>query len=221
LDLANAHVYYALTSVDLRYNESQPSKTVFAAKPNRITPDEPVFTGYEIEGSKVKMGWLANTQQTDLRYALIRQSSGQEKGEVIFSGDHTRNIYTDEPEESGTYTYWVVAEAANGKQSKSPQPLTLDISVEETFNSVAGFSSYTDREHKYIELSWRRHEKAKKYRIYKAQEDAPMSLWKETEAATNRMTDEYVSPDTKYAYTILFVSQEGRVSKSKTIVVHY
>jgi hypothetical protein len=63
-----------------------------------------------------------------------------------------------------------VAEAANGKQSKSPQPLTPDISVEETLNRVAGFSSYTDRKHKYIELSWRRHEKAKKYRIYKAQE---------------------------------------------------
>jgi hypothetical protein len=220
-DLANAHVYYALTAVDMRYNESQSSETVFAAKPNRITPDEPVFTGYEMEGSRIKLGWLINPGQADVKYALMRQASGQEEGVVIFTGDYTCNTYTDEPEKSGAYAYWVVATAANGKQSKSPQPLALDVYVEEDLTAVSGFSSYADRKHNYVELFWRKHEKAKKYRIYKAQEDAPMSLWKETEATINRITDEYVSPDTKYAYTILFVSPEGRVSKSKTIVVHY
>jgi fibronectin type 3 domain-containing protein len=222
LDLANARVYYALTAADIRYNESQRSQSVSAAKPNRITPDEPVFTGYEMEGGKVKLSWLTSPGQADVKYILMRRASGQEgEGDVIFTGDHTRNAYTDEPEESGSYAYWVVATGAGGKQSKSPQALVLYISVEEDLNAVSGFRSYADRKRNYIELSWRKHERAQKYRIYKAEEGSPMSLWKETEAATNRIADEHVSPDTQYSYTILFVSPQGRVSKSKTIVVHY
>jgi hypothetical protein len=222
LALGNANVYYALTALDMRYNESLPCTEVIATKPNLITPDEPVFTGYEIYGNQVILSWVTDPSRSDIVYTLVRQSSGQsDEGETIFTGNQTQNTYTDEPSESGSYCYQVVATAANGKKSVSPQALEIDITVDTDLNAISGFNSYVDTKNNYIELFWRKHDKARLYRIYKAEGDNSMTLWKELETSKNRIVDEYVSVDTKYTYTILFVSEEGRTSKSKTIIVNY
>jgi hypothetical protein len=222
LDLANANVYYSLTALDVRYNESHPSETVAALKPNRITPDEPVFTGYETDEGKVKLSWMTNpAQAADVRYTLFRQTEGKEDSTAIFTGDYSRNSFIDEPGESGTYSYRVVATAANGKQSTSPQPVVVSLNITKDQDAVGGFGSYVDHRNNYIELYWRKRNTEGVYRIYKAADEGGLSLWKELPYSTSRIADEHVSVDTEYTYTIVFVSTEGRASQSKTITVRF
>ena len=222
LALLNSKVYYSITALDVRYNESQPCEEVIAIKPNNATPDEPVFTDYEVSGNKVTLSWITDLNNEEIQYELLRQPAGMpEQSKTIFFGDYKANKYTDELSESGTYQYRVMATGANGKQSVSPQVLEFDITVHQELNTIAGFDSYIDRNNNYIELFWRKHDKAQIYRIYKAEDENPMKLWREVDASKNRIVDEVVSPDTKYKYTILFISTEGGASKSKTIVVNY
>ena len=222
LALLNSNVYYSITALDARYNESQPCEVVVAVKPNNATPDEPVFTDYEVSGNKVTLSWITDARNQDVKYELLRQTAGaSEQSKTVFSGDYTVNKYTDELSESGTYQYRVAATGSNGKKSVSPQMLEFDITVHQELNAVAGFDSYINRDNNYIELFWRKHDKAQIYRIYKAEGENQMKLWRETDASQNRIVDEIVSPDTKYKYTILFISTEGGASKSKTIVVNY
>lgn len=221
LTLGNPKVYYALAALDMRYNESEPCATVAAVKPNNATPSEPVFKGYQIDGNKVTFSWITDAKAPDVRYYLIRTTSDVKDDLELLLGDYTINSYTDEVPESGTYTYTIMACAANGKNSFSPQPLNLTITVEQQKNEVSGFNSYVDQTRNYIELSWRKNPKAQLYRIYKAENEGSMTLWREVEPNQNRIVDEAISPDNRYTYTILFLSEEGRPSLSKTIMVNY
>jgi fibronectin type 3 domain-containing protein len=222
LSLLNANVYYSITALDIRYNESPPCEEVVAVKPNNATPDEPVLTAYEISGNKITLSWVTDKTRPDIQYALIRRGADDPESEqCIFSGNYMTNTYTDELKESGAYRYHVTATDTGGRRSVSPQMPEFTISVEEELNGVSGFNSYVDREKNYIELFWRKHDKAQSYRIYKQEGEKPVSLWKETEATQNRIVDEWVTPDTQYKYTIVYISKEGRASPSKTVIIHY
>lgn len=223
LDLGNSYVYYSLTAIDERYNESEPCMPVKAAKPNNKTPDELVITGYKLlSDNKVAIEWITDPGHPDISYKLFRtgfDNPGYTR--TVFSGDFNTTSYTDEVPASGRYRYSLVATAVNGKKSFSPQPLEVDITADAIPEGVAGFTSYADINKGYIELSWKKHEKAKLYRIYKAAENEKTALWKELESIQTRITDEIVSPGNHYSYTILYITDEGRMSKAKTIVVDY
>jgi hypothetical protein len=221
LRLGNAKVYYALTAVDIRYNESAPCEDVAALKPNNSTPSEPVFTGYEISDDKVTLSWITDPKAESITYELVRIGVTSPKNDQFVTlGNYEVTSYTDIVPESGTYKYIVVAVSPDGKKSSS-QLLEFDVTVSNAQNEVSGFVSYVDRKNNYIELSWRKHEKAQTYRLYKAEENGKTSLWKELDASKNRLVDEQVSPGTNYSYTILFLNSDGRASKSKTIIVEY
>jgi fibronectin type 3 domain-containing protein len=222
LALLNSNVYYSVTALDVRYNESLPCKEVAAVKPNNATPDEPVFTAYGISGNKVSLSWLTDKNRPDMLYALVRWSPDKpESRTTVFSGNYTVDTFTDELTESGTYRYSVTAGGADGKTSVSPQTPEFTVTVEEELNRVSGFNSYVDRDNNYIELFWRKHAGAQLYRIYKKEGEKPAALWKEADASQNRAVDERVSPNTQYRYTILYLSRDGRASRSETITINY
>jgi fibronectin type 3 domain-containing protein len=166
LALLNSNVYYSVTALDIRYNESLPCKEVVAVKPNNATPDEPVFTAYEISGNKISLSWITDVNRPDIQYTLIRRSFDKpESRSIVFSGDYTVNTCIDEITESGTYQYCVMATGTDGKTSVSPQMPEFALIVEEDLNMISGFNSYVDRDKNYIELFWRKRDKAQLYRI--------------------------------------------------------
>jgi hypothetical protein len=221
LQLSNPNVYYALTAVDLRYNESEPCPEVVTPKPNNATPSEPVFTGYEISDDKVTLSWITDSKEEGITYTLVRMdANAPEQNKFIITGDYKTTVYTDTVPKTGTYKYIAVAVGKNGKRSSS-RLLQLDVTVGNASNEVSGFRSYVDRKAGYIELSWKKHKDALTYRLYRAEDKGKMTLWKELDASHSRVVDEYVSPGTDYSYSILFLNSDGRASKSKTIIVNY
>lgn len=222
LDLGNPYVYYSLMAIDTHYNESEPCEPVRAAKPNNRTPDEPVITGYQLSDNKITIEWMTDRQDRDITYRLIRTSFTNPKyTNTIFSGDSNIHSYTDELPESGRYRYSLIALGAGGKESVSPQPLEIEVSISTALDEVSGLTYYADTYKGYVELSWRKHKKAKLYRIYKASEDEKMTLWKELPSSEARVVDEVVSPGNRYTYTVLYITNEGKMSKPKAIVVNY
>lgn len=223
LDLGNSYVYYSLTAIDERYNESIPCETVKVAKPNNKTPDEPVITGYRLlSDNKVIIEWITDLEHPDITYKLIRTSfDNSEYTRTIFSGDASTTSYIDEIPVSGRYRYSLIAYGVDGKKSFTPQPFEIDIKADTAPDEVSGLTYYADANKGYIELSWKKHDKAKLYRVYKAVKNEKMTLWKELESTETRVTDEVVSPGNIYTYTILYTADESRPSKPKSIIVSY
>jgi fibronectin type 3 domain-containing protein len=223
LDLGNSYVYYSLTAIDGRYNESAPCTPVKALKPNNKTPDEPVITGYKLlPDNKVAIEWTTDSGHPDITYKLIRTNFDKpEYIRTVFSGDYDTTSYTDEIPVSGKYRYSLIAYGPDGKKSFTPQPLEIEIKSDTASDGVSEFTYYADTDRRYIELSWKKHEVTRLYRIYKAAENEKMALWKELEPGETRVTDENVYPGNKYTYTIVYVAGEGRMSKAKSIIVSY
>jgi hypothetical protein len=151
LALGNPKVYYALTALDMRYNESKPCPTVAAVKPNTITP--------------------------------IKKDSTEQKIKEMF----------------------IIPTTATG--------------------TISNFTSYINHDKNYIELRWKQYPDAAIYRLYKQTGAAGAAghpvLWKELDADKNTIVDEIITIDTQYIYTILFLSQDGKFSQSKSITVNY
>lgn len=222
LNLGNSYVYYSLTAIDERFNESTPCKTVKVAKPNNKTPDEPVIIGYQLSGNKITIEWISGTQDSDIVYKLIRTSfENPTYTRTLFSGDFSTTSYIDEIPVSGKYRYNLIAYGLDGKKSFSPQPLEVNVKINITLDGVSGLTYYTDSDKGYIELSWKKHEKAKQYRIYRATNNEKIGLWKELGQSETRVIDETVSVGNSYIYTILYITDDSRPSKPKTITIQY
>jgi fibronectin type 3 domain-containing protein len=218
LDLINDSVYYALTAIDNRYNESALSPVVAAAKPDNSTPADPVFTSYERDGNAITLHWITDPNDVGVRYSLVRQ--GQDATDTVFRAAADKPLFTDEPPASGTYSYLVIAANAFGRQSVSPNPLSFDFIIDKAMK-ISGFNSYTDDDRTYIELFWNRHPQAVRYRLYKATDDGRLSLWKEVDSSVTRLVDEQLLRDSNYKYVLMFINQEGRTSQPSTITVEF
>jgi len=222
LALGNPKVYYSISALDIRYNESEPCPEVVGEKPNMATPANPVFKGYEVSDGKVYLSWMTDFKRKGITYSLKRISSDNpEYNEIVFTGDASKNSYEDKVPDTGDYEYIVLAQDKNGKQSQSPQPVKVYVKTDNSQDAVSGLTSYVNTKDGYIELSWKKHPKADFYRIYKREGESQMSLWKEIDATKNRIVDEFVSVGNIYTYTILFIPKDGNPSKAKSILVEY
>ena len=221
LNLMNEKVYYSITTLDIRYNESEPCEEVVAIKPNNKTLFAPFFTKYEIIEDKVSMEWSINPSDKNLIYTLERKVENSELYEILYTGNNSVNHFTDKPNVTETYQYKISVKDIHGKLSVTPMPLEIYIKIEEDGNKVSRFNAYVNEKDSYIELSWKKHPKAMLYRIYKSEGEKAMSLWKEIGAENNSIVDERISPNTKYTYIILFTTQADGLSKTNSVSVDY
>lgn len=221
LNLKNEKVYYSLTALDMHYNESQPCPEVVAVKPNNSTPFIPRFLHHETVDGRVRLKWLTDSLSQDLSYTLTRVAQDSAYTKILYTGDFQINTYTDEPEISGNYKYVITVTNKLSQKTSSSVPVSIFIEVAVKGNKVSGFNAYIDEKDGYIELSWKKHPKALLYRIYKAEDNKPTTLWTEVDTETNRIVDEHISPNTKYTYTILFTTSTEGLSKASSVSVDY
>jgi fibronectin type 3 domain-containing protein len=221
LQTINLKVYYQVTALDHRYNESAPCEAVMALKPDNIPLIEPLFKFYEVEKGCISLSWITDPNDDATYYLFRKQYRDTVPETFIFRSDHRVSQYKDCPPETGTYEYKLMATDSAHHVAFSPKPAVAFIEVEKAALKVSGLSAFRDAESKYIELTWQRHPKARAYRIYRNETGQPMSLLKETEASVTKFVDELILPATDYQYTILIVPEKPERCATQSIIVKY
>lgn len=217
----NRKVYYQLTAVDMRYNESLPCPAVLALKPDNLPLIPPELKHYEVKEGCISLSWSTDRKGA-ATYYIFRKAAGDTIPEelIAYSGAATTS-YCDCPPASGRYEYFVVAVNRDKRYAFSPQTLTVYIEVKAPALRVSDFNAFRAADHSYVELSWKTHPKAKAYRLYKNELGKPMQLWKELDALTTKVVDEYITPATDYVYTIVLVPSKLERCAPKSITVKY
>lgn len=220
----NARLYYAVTALDQRYNQSAFSVPVIVKRPDVIPPSSPVFTHYRIENGAVKLSWARSHDEDVAVHILYRKEKEDTSGKwysVRQFTDHTEGFADTEIKGGHTYSYIILAKDSSGLESVPAQPVMAFIPHDPEAMTMRSLSAYVHRDARYIELRWNdKIADVKEYQLYKGA-NGTMSLWKVLPAGTKMIMDDGVRINTLYKYAIRPVLKSGAQGSLKVIEVKY
>lgn len=137
----NDKVYYALTSLDERYNQSGQCETIEVSKPQTIPPAAPIITGGIAEIGKNIIEWVSGDEISIDGFIVLRKDAeNEEKQKVLRIENPTAIRHEDNDIESGkTYQYQVMAYSANQQRSPLSSPIKIKSLKEEAENEAIKF----------------------------------------------------------------------------------
>lgn len=228
IKMLNNKVYYAVASVDQRYNQSKNSIIIEIKKPDIIPPSAPVFTNYQIKNDSVMLRWVNGSDADMSKHELQRISLNSPKGAtgiaVLASFTDSTNYYVDATAEPGKkYEYNIVAVDAGGLRTNAINRLQITIPDNGNRYKIKLLNTYTNTKNNYIEIFWQDDLKeVQAYNIYKAIKGKPIILWKVVTAGeAKQVTDNNITVGETYQYAVVPVMKNGMEGKMITTEVQY
>lgn len=123
----NDKVYYALTSLDERYNQSEQCKFIEVSKPNTITPTSPVITKGLAEASKNIIEWVSGGEVYLAGFIIVRKDIYDKNLQIVKHINNPKQTrYEDNDIEPGkSYQYQVLAYSINQLRSPISSPIKI------------------------------------------------------------------------------------------------
>lgn len=137
----NNKVYYALTSLDERYNQSEQCQTIEVSKPQTIPPTAPVITKGIAETGKNIIEWVSGDQISIDGFIVVRRDAENKEGQKVLRIENPTAIrHEDNDIESGkTYQYQVMVYSTNQQRSPLSSPIKIKSLKGENGNDVVKF----------------------------------------------------------------------------------
>ena len=211
LDNLNAKVYYALTALDERYNQSELSETIVVRKPRRIPPAMPLIVEAKASEEGNVIRWEASEDSFLAGFALTRtaQDSTQQRRSWKIEDTKQRSYVDKEIEAGKTYTYQLTAYTDN--QLYSPISPEVKVVSKSTEAKTADVNFTTEVLTEGIALKWRI---AKQVFIsatlYKVDESGKLGLYRENLPQAGEVIDKEVRQGNKNAYMLVVYLKGSR-----------
>lgn len=222
--MTNRKIFYAVTALDRRFNQSLFSPRVAAMKPDVIAPTSPVFTRYALADYKVKLTWADAHDKDVASHALYRKTdSGKEWTLVQRFKSATPGEYIDSDVARGhRYTYTLISKDSSNLESKPADPVTIKVPGNPDDLTVNFFNAFVDRDKHQIALFWTDdRQDVEEYQLYRKKQGDPATLWKIVQYPEKGIVDNKLIVNTEYTYGIRVVTRSGEMSRVKWVVVKY
>lgn len=210
LNNLNDKVYYALTSLDERYNQSEQCQTIEVSKPQTIPPTAPVITKGIAEAGRNIIEWVSGGETQLAGYIIARTDVDDKTKQRAQRIDNPKTTaYEDNDVESGkTYQYQVMAYSANQQCSSLSSPIKIKSLKGENGNEAIKFDLEILPEG--IVIKWNiPYKDILSVTLYKLDETNTKFLYREGLPSTGTLTDEDIFQNRENAY-ILIVKSKGR-----------
>jgi uncharacterized protein len=201
-------IYYKVLAGDNRGNISPLSREVLVRLVDIVPPVPPRITSYKLKNSAVEINWRKSSSK-DVNSIRIFKTFGDStiliKETPAYSGVTN---YQDSVLSDGLVSYFLTAIDSSGNESISSNSVWLDITGMSKENEVT-LSVIADRKRGVIKIWWSPGEEALAYRLYKAIEGNPISLYKVFTGNIHEFKDELLEVNTRYRYRLQMVNHEG------------
>lgn len=211
LDNLNAKVYYALTALDERYNQSELSETIVVRKSACIPPAMPLIveTKASEEGNVIR--WEASEDSFLAGFVLTRtaQDSTQQRRSWKIEDTKQRSYVDKEIEAGKTYTYQLTAYTDN----KLYSPISPEVKVvsKSTEAKTADVNFTTEVLTEGIALKWRISKQVFiSATLYKVDESGKLGLYHENLPQAGEVIDKEVRQGNKNAYMLVVYLKGSR-----------
>ncbi|KAA6344579.1 hypothetical protein EZS27_007813 [termite gut metagenome] len=212
----NSKVYYAVTSLDRRYNQSALSAILELEKPDVLKPSPPFITRCEATDSGVLLEWVSGAESL-LAYRIYRVEKGKKRREQIKTIDNPEiTHYVDSTVVGGTsYNYDVVSVNKSSLESNPSPSLYVRAREQGTNMGIKRFRS--ERTLKGIVLKWE-HTVAdvKSVNMYRKEGELPLSLWREIGVWEREAIDATAKRNIVYEYLLVIKTQNGQPISAQT-----
>lgn len=204
LKMLNSKVYYAVASLDERYNQSDRSPVVEVVKPETIPPTPPFIREIKVENGRNVILWVSGQEENLAGYDLMRKAGGEDGFTLLAKLTGVENcMYEDgDVENDKAYVYHVRSRSQGGLLSE-PSP---DYRVRAVSKSDAKYRIVFDAAPRKggIRLSWKVPvTDAVNIQLFRKTGDGTFGLLLEELAVTGETEDKNVIPGTKYEYMLV------------------
>ena len=211
LDNLNAKVYYALTALDERYNQSELSETIVVRKPACIPPAMPLIVEMKASEEGNVIRWEASEDSFLAGFVLTRtaQDSTQQKRSWQIKDAKQRSYVDKEIEAGKTYTYQLTAYTDN--QLYSPISPEVKVVSKSTEAKTADVNFTTEVLTEGIALKWRISKQVfSSATLYKVDESGKLGLYRDNLPQAGELMDEDVRQGNKNAYMFIVYLKGSR-----------
>lgn len=211
LDNLNAKVYYALTALDERYNQSELSETIVVRKPTRIPPTTPLIVEVKASEAGNIIRWEASEDSFLAGFVLTRtaQDSTQQRQSWKIEDTQQRSYVDKEIEAGKTYSYQLTAYTDN--QLYSPISPEVKVVSKSTEAKTADVNFTTEVPTEGIALKWRISKQVfSSATLYKVDESGKLGLYRENLPQAGELMDEDVRQGNKNAYMLIVYLKGSR-----------
>lgn len=209
----NDKVYYALTSLDERYNQSEQCQTIEVSKPQTIPPTAPVITKGIAEAGKNIIEWVSGGEVQLSGYIIARTDEDDKTKQRVQRIENPKtNAYEDNDIEPGkSYQYQVMAYSANQKCSSLSSPVKIKSLKGENENDVVKFDLEVLTEG--IVVKWNiPYKDILSVTLYKLDETNTKILYREGLPSVGELTDEDIFQNRENKYTLIVKSKDRKTS---------
>lgn len=219
-------IYYKLVAIDNRFNPSDFSQILEVRLPDIVPPVPPVISGIKSEKKGVTIQWVPSSSNDVRNHILYRRRGAETDWKKIksFGVQDAIRQYEDSLLVQRThYEYALVAEDSSGLHSVFSTPVRI-VSPVRTPPSMVKVKGSADRTKKIVTINWQKQSDPAivKYAIYRAIQDAPMTMYKSIAAPATMFEDDRISMNTTYVYRVKALYDDGRESAlSDEVIVKY
>lgn len=212
----NSKVYYAITALDARYNQSDLSEVAEALKPNTIPPIAPSITSIETQGKEVQLTWSMAEDPYLAGFILFCKEDGSNTlRQIARIEDKTQRNYTHTASETGKlYSYQIQAYSVKGLHSPMSEPMIAKAGLAEKATIDTSFSLSPLPEGA-IAIKWKTVETSLiSITLYKTNPEGKLYVYRENLPAEGELLDNDILQGKSNIYTLV-VKHKG--SKPQTI----
>jgi fibronectin type 3 domain-containing protein len=222
----NSKVYYAVTALDKRYNQSGKSEVVTLLKPELVPPSMPVITGYKLTRNAIVLEWATGGEENLKTIQLFRSERDAKERKVIkeFTDLQVKSFKDSTIQADRFYSYSLVCVTGGGLQS-APSPI-VTVQAPVYAGEQGKFTTWTgkfNRKTQQVELVWKHTMKdVKQFEIYRKEQSKSFTLLKTLKGFELKTIDADLKPGSQYDYMIRAILENGRqgaVSATQEIII--
>jgi fibronectin type 3 domain-containing protein len=223
----NTHVYYALKAFDERFNQSDFSATIEVEKPLKVKPSPPVFTSFQSESGGITLHWIPSSSPETALHTLYRreENSTENQALTVFRKPDTTTVYRDvNTEGNKVYIYTITASSKWNVESNPSPEYRVSVLPSDKIQALKELKASVDSEKKQIKITWKATaiEKVKRWKIYRAENEAPISIWKELPKEDVFVWDDFpLKVGNTYTYMVIALMNDGGISNQEKITINY
>ncbi|MDO4229372.1 MAG: hypothetical protein Q4C98_06125, partial [Capnocytophaga sp.] len=215
----NSKVYYYVTAIDVRKNESTHSEIIELTKPDKIPPPTPIFRQYTEEKNGWKITWQKSFDDDVAFYHLYRRKNTENQWTKIHSEKENGNesyTYKEPKTLSGTFVYSLRAEDKSGNFSEYAPVIHIHHKPLTDARVLRGLNGkVTDNK---ITLSWYPIKVAiSEIVIYKSLQGEKPMLWRSFSQNINEVEDTDIQQDNTYQYFIKVILSDNTPTPTEKI----